>query len=367
MNKYKDISYLQMCYALAEKAIGWASPNPYVGAVIVKNDMIVGYGYHEKPGEPHAEVVALKKAGPRAKNATAYINLEPCVHWGRTPPCIDKILKAELKRVVISSIDPNPLVNGKGIEKMKKAGIKVSLGLLKEKNNRLNEAYLKYIQSKVPFVTLKAALSLDGKTATKTFSSKWISSPQTREYMHLIRGEHDAIMVGINTILKDDPQLTVRHPCWPGKKIVRVVLDSNLRIPLKSKILSTLSKGELFIFTLKKSSSDKKDILEKKGAKVITVPDKNNRVDLKKTLNWLGENQISSVLVEGGSRLHTQILESRTADKIILSISQKLIGGRQAPCFFQGKGAEILPESIKLKKIETFKIGSDIIIQGYSP
>jgi diaminohydroxyphosphoribosylaminopyrimidine deaminase / 5-amino-6-(5-phosphoribosylamino)uracil reductase len=365
MSVYKDISYLHMCYALAEKAIGWASPNPYVGAVIVKDEMIVGHGYHEKPGKPHAEAVALNKAGSKAKNATAYINLEPCVHWGRTPPCIDKILESELQRVVISSIDPNPLVNGKGIEKMRKAGIRVSLGLLEEKNNRLNEAYFKYIQTKIPFVTLKAALSLDGKTATKTFSSKWISSPQTREYMHLIRGEHDAIMVGINTILKDDPQLTVRHPGWPGKKIIRVILDSNLRIPLKSKILSTLSKGNILIFTLRRSSSEKKDMLEKQGVKVISTPEKNNKVDLKKVLDWLGENHISSVLVEGGSFLHTQILESKTADKMFLSISPKLVGGQQAPCFFQGKGIEIMSKSMKLKNIKTIKIGSDIIAQGY--
>jgi len=365
MSEYKDISYLQMCYGLAEKAVGWASPNPYVGAVIVKNGAIVGHGYHEMPGKPHAEAAALNKAGPKAKNATAYINLEPCVHWGRTPPCIDKILEAQLGRVVISSLDPNPLVNGKGIEKMRKAGIKVSLGLLEEKNKRLNEFYLKYIQSKIPFVTLKAALSWDGKTATKTLSSKWISSSQTRKYMHLIRGKHDAVMVGINTVFKDDPQLTVRHPSWPGKKITRVIMDSNLRIPLKSKILSTLSQGDVIVFTLQPSSTEKKDILERQGVKVITLPAKNNKVDLKKALAWLGENQISSVLVEGGRHLQTHILESKTADKVILSLSPKLVGGEKAPCFFEGKGAEVIRESIKLKKTETLKIGSDIIVKGY--
>jgi diaminohydroxyphosphoribosylaminopyrimidine deaminase/5-amino-6-(5-phosphoribosylamino)uracil reductase len=365
MSDSKDTSYLQMCYALAEKAVGWASPNPYVGAVIVKNNMIVGHGYHEKPGKPHAEAVALNKAGSKAKNATAYINLEPCVHWGRTPPCIDKILESGLQRVVVSTLDPNPLVHGKGIEKMKKAGIKVSLGLLEEKNNRLNEAYFKYIQKKIPFVTLKAAVSLDGKTATKTFSSKWISSSQAREYMHLIRGEHDAIMVGINTILKDDPQLTVRHPGWPGKKITRIILDSKLRIPLKSKIFSTLSKGKILIFTLNKIHSEKKEKIEKKGAKVITAPEKDHTVNLERVLHWLGENQISSVLVEGGSRLHTRILESKIADKIILSISPKLIGGQRAPSFFQGRGIETMSESLKLNKIKTMKIGRDIIVQGY--
>jgi len=367
MTLYQDISYLQMCYALAEKAFGRVSPNPYVGAVIVKNGMIVGHGYHKGPGKAHAEALALERAGSKAENATAYINLEPCVHWGRTPPCIDKILGAEVKRVVISSIDPNPQVNGKGIEKMRKAGIEVSLGLLKEKNSLLNEAYLKYIQTQIPFVTLKAALSLDGKTATRTYSSKWISSSQTRKYMHLLRGEHDAIMVGINTVLKDDPRLTVRHPSLPGKTIIRVVLDSNLRIPLTSKLLSTLSKGDIVIFTLKQSHLEKKKILQEKGIKVISVPQKNNRVDIKKVLAWLGKNQISSVLVEGGNLLHTHLLESKIADKMVLSLSPKLVGGEQAPCFFEGKGASTINKSIKLKKIKTFKIENDIIVQGYLP
>lgn len=365
MNVHKDLSYLQMCYALAEKAIGWASPNPYVGAVIVKNGIIIGHGYHEKPGKPHAEAAALEKAGSRAKKATAYINLEPCVHWGRTPPCIDKIISAQLKRIVVSSIDPNPLVNGKGIERMKQAGIQVSLGLLEEKNNRLNEAYIKYIQSGIPFITLKTALSMDGKTATKTHASKWISSSQTRKYMHLIRGEHDAIMVGINTVLKDDPRLTVRHPGWPGKTITRVILDSNLRIPLQSKILTTLSEGEVVIFTLKTFPQEKKDALQKKGVKVITIAQENGKVNMKKALAWLGKNQISSVLVEGGTVLHTHMLESKTVDKVIVSVSPKLIGGKSAPCFYQGKGAETIKKSLKLKKMNTLKIGDDIIIQGY--
>jgi len=365
MNVHKDISYLQMCYALAEKAIGWASPNPYVGAVIVKNGIIVGHGYHERPGKSHAEAAALEKAGSRTKKATAYINLEPCVHWGRTPPCIDKIISASLKRIVVSSIDPNPLVNGKGIERMKQAGIQVSLGLMEEKNNRLNEAYIKYIQSGIPFITLKTALSLDGKTATKTHASKWISSSQTRKYMHLIRGEHDAIMVGINTVLKDDPRLTVRHPGWPGKTITRVILDSNLRIPLQSKILTTLSEGEVVIFTLKTSPSEKKDALQKKGVKIITISQEKGKVDIKKALAWLGKNQISSVLVEGGAVLHTHMLESKTVDKVIVSVSPKLIGGKSAPCFYQGKGAETIKKSLKLKKMNILNIGDDIIIQGY--
>ncbi|MBD3413157.1 MAG: bifunctional diaminohydroxyphosphoribosylaminopyrimidine deaminase/5-amino-6-(5-phosphoribosylamino)uracil reductase RibD [Candidatus Aminicenantes bacterium] len=365
MTEYKDISYLHMCYGLAEKAVGWASPNPYVGAVIEKKGIIVGHGYHEMPGKPHAEAVALEKAGAQSKGATAYINLEPCVHWGRTPPCIDKILQADLKRVVISSVDPNPLVNGKGIQRMKNAGIEVSLGLLKQRNDRLNEIYLKYIQNNIPFVTLKTALSLDGKTATKTHSSKWISSPETRKYMHLLRGEQEAIMVGINTILQDDPRLTVRHPSWPGKKITRVIVDSKLRMPSTAKILSTLSKGGVIVFTLEQSISKNRKVLQKKGVKIVSLPGKGQRVDIKKVLEWLGNHKISSVLVEGGNLLQTHMLENKLIDKIMISISPKLVGGQGAHCFFQGAGVQTISQSLKIKEMNEFQIGNDIVVQGY--
>ncbi len=365
MRKLKDISYLQMAYSLAEKAKGWASPNPYVGAVIVRRDVVMGSGYHEKPGRPHAELIALQKAGSLSQNSTAYITLEPCVHWGRTPPCVESLLQAGLKRVVISALDPNPLVFKKGIKRLRHAGLEVSVGLLEEKNERLNETYLKYITKKTPFVVAKAALSLDGKIATKNFDSRWISSPQTRDYMHLLRGEYDAIMVGINTLIKDDPLLTVRHRNWKGKKIMRIIIDSRLRFPLGSRIFSTLSQGKILVFTLRNASDKKAEALSKKGADVVFLPRTSSQVDIKKALVWLGKNEIASVLVEGGPLLLTSMREKMLIDKIFLSVSPKIIGGSKAPSLFQGRGIDFIKDSLLLKRLNSFQIDNDTIFKGY--
>ncbi len=363
MKNLKDIFYLQMAYGLAEKAIGWASPNPYVGAVIVKKNIIVGYGYHERPGKPHAEVIALQQAGSLARNSTTYINLEPCVHWGKTPPCTEALLQARIKRAVISDFDPNPLVSKRGIKKLKEAGIETSLGLLQEKNRRLNETYIKYISKKLPFVAAKAAISLDGKIATKKFSSQWISSPETRQYFHLLRGEFDALMVGVNTLITDDPLLTVRHPNWQKKRLTRIILDSHLRFPLQSRILSTLSQGKILVFTLKEASLKKAYALRKKGVEVISLSSR--RVEVNKVLSWLGQHEISSVLVEGGGRLLTSIFEEKMADKIFVTLSPKLIGGKTAPTLLQGKGADFIEDSLSLKRTHTFQIDEDTIVEGY--
>lgn len=365
MNSLKDIFYLQMAYALAEKAKGWASPNPYVGAVIVKRDVIVGHGYHQRTGQPHAEVIALQKAGSLSRNSTSYVTLEPCVHWGKTPPCVDAILQARLKRVVISALDPNPLVYKKGLKRIKEAGLETSVGLLEEKNHGLNEAYLKYITKKIPFVVAKAAVSLDGKIATSKYDSRWISSSETRKYFHLLRGEYDALMVGINTLIRDDPALTVRHPNWKGKRLTRIILDSRLRFPLKARILSTLEQGKILVFTLENFSQRKAESLRKKGVEVIPLSFSPAGLDLKEVLSWLGKHEISSVLAEGGGRLLTSLLEEKLADKIFVTLSPKLIGGKRAPSFFQGKGAGSIKDSLCLKKINSFKIDEEIIVEGY--
>jgi diaminohydroxyphosphoribosylaminopyrimidine deaminase/5-amino-6-(5-phosphoribosylamino)uracil reductase len=365
MNNLKDISYLHMAYSLAEKAKGWASPNPYVGAVIVKNDAVVGLGFHEKSGLPHAEAVALQRAGSLSRNSTLYVTLEPCVHWGKTPPCVDAILQARLKRVVISSLDPNPLVYKKGLKKIKEAGIETSAGLLAEKNNRLNETYIKYITKKIPFVVAKAAVSLDGKMATHKYESQWISSRQTREYFHLLRGEYDAIMVGIGTLIKDDPLLTLRHADWKGKHITRVIVDSHLRFPLRARILSTLPQGKILVFTAKNSSSRKAEALQKKGVEIIRLSPSQARLKLEEALSWLGKHETTSVLVEGGGRLLTSMLEGKLIDKMFITLSPKLIGGKDAPSFFQGRGADFIKNSLPLKRINTFQISQDIIVEGY--
>jgi diaminohydroxyphosphoribosylaminopyrimidine deaminase/5-amino-6-(5-phosphoribosylamino)uracil reductase len=360
-----DSAFLEMAYGLAEKARGWASPNPYVGAVVVRSGRIIGYGYHEKPGRPHAEAIALERAGQLAKGSTLYVTLEPCVHWGRTPPCIEAVIRAAPKRVVISSFDPNPIVFQKGVRRLRAAGIDVSVGLLKEKNSDLNESYNKHITSGVPFVTLKAALSLDGRMATRTGDSRWISSPAAREYVHLLRGEQDAIMVGIRTVLKDDPRLTIRHPHWAGKKIVRIILDSALRLPAAARILTTLAEGKVIVFTRGGASSRKRTILEKKGVEVIEIPGRSGLLELPEVLAGLGERGIASLLVEGGSRLLTAMIEAKLADKLFLTISPRLIGGETAPSFLEGEGVRLVGRSLRIRKVCAFPIGDEFVIQGY--
>ncbi len=365
MTEIKDIAYLEMAYGLAEKARGWASPNPYVGAVVVRRDAIIGWGYHERPGKPHAEAVALERAGPSARGSTLYITLEPCVHWGRTPPCADAVIKAGPKRVVVSSLDPNPLVFRKGIRKLRAAGIDVSVGLLKERNLTLNEGYIKHITQGIPFVTLKAALSLDGRTATRTGDSRWISSPLTRDYVHLLRGEQDAIMVGIQTILRDDPLLTVRHPQWSGKKVVRTILDSQLRLPLHARILSSLSEGAIIVFAAGRPPPHKRNLLEKRGIEVVEIPGATRPVNIAKVLTHLGGRGITSLLVEGGSRLLTAMIEGRFADKLFLTLSPRIIGGTAAPSLLEGKGIRRMQDSWKIRRTSTFTIGDDTVIEGY--
>jgi diaminohydroxyphosphoribosylaminopyrimidine deaminase/5-amino-6-(5-phosphoribosylamino)uracil reductase len=366
MNTNKDSAFLEMAYGLAEKAKGWSSPNPYVGAVIVKRGAIIGTGFHEKPGNPHAEVIALHKAGSQARNATAYITLEPCVHWGRTPPCVDSLIQAGIKRVVVSALDPNPLVHKKGIQKMMEAGIQVSSGLLEKKNDRLNEIYNKYIQQKMPFVTAKIAASLDGKIATRTYDSKWITSTQTRKYTHLLRGEHMAIMVGINTLLNDDPKLTIRHPRWEKKQLIRVIIDTRLRFPLEARLLKARSSGRILVFTHESQKSKKEQELRKKGVEIIPVrSNRSGRLDLSEILVWLGQNEISSVLVEGGALLLTNLIEKQMVDKVFVTLSSKLIGGEKAPTFFEGKGFSGVAQAIRLRKTNCYTIGKDIILEGH--
>jgi diaminohydroxyphosphoribosylaminopyrimidine deaminase/5-amino-6-(5-phosphoribosylamino)uracil reductase len=365
MNTIRDLAYMEMAYGLAEKARGRTSPNPLVGAVVVRSGAVVGHGFHEKAGKPHAEILALAMAGLSAKGATLYLTLEPCVHWGQTPPCVDTVIAAGLKRAVISAVDPNPLVHTKGIQRLKEAGLDVSVGLLKERNSGLNEAYAKYITRKIPFVTLKAALTLDGKIACRTGNSKWISSAGTRDYIHLLRGEHDAIMIGVNTLVADDPRLTIRHPNWSGKKIVRVILDSRLRFPPTAKILSTLPRGRVIVFAGRGAPAAKARALEARGVEVVVPGGRKKAWVLPDVLAELGRREIASLLVEGGSRLFTAFVENGLADKAVLTYAPRLVGGVAAPGFIGGKGAATVGEGLALKKARSFAIEEDIILEGY--
>ena len=361
----RDLGFMEMAYGLAERARGHASPNPLVGSVIVRDGAIAGIGFHEEAGRPHAEVNALRMAGGRARGGTIYVTLEPCVHWGRTPPCVDALLAAGLRRAVISVHDPNPLVHRKGAARLRAAGLEVEVGLLGERNARLNEAYIKYITTRVPFVTVKAAASLDGKTATRTGDSKWISARATREYVHLLRGESDALMVGIGTLLRDDPRLTVRHPTWGRKMVTRVVLDSMLRFPLTARILGTLGSGRVIVFGREGAPAGKAEALREKGVEVVPIDRPLEDGGLETVLAELGRREIASLLVEGGGRLETSFVGRRLADRIVLTVSPKLIGGRDARGVLEGRGAALVREALALREMRAFRLGDDLILEGY--
>jgi len=361
----KDTAYMKMAYALAEKARGWTSPNPCVGAVLTKAGKVIAVGYHSRRGQPHAEALALRQAGEKARGATLYVTLEPCIHWGYTPPCVQCILESGVKRVVVSALDPNPRIHKKGIARLRREGLDVEVGPLSEMNESLNEVYRKYITRHIPFVVIKAALSWDGKTATRTLSSQWISSAPTRRYVHLLRGECDAIMAGIETILRDDPRLTVRHPCWKGKPIARVIMDSRLRFPLDARILKTRIQGKLLIFTGPEAPHDKARRLQDMGVSVIECSHSGPGIDPNEVLLHLGKQEISSLFIEGGGTLQTAFLENGLADKIFLTFSPKLVGGKEAPVFFTGKGVDQIRDAMRIKRIRFFKIADDIIAEGY--
>lgn len=365
MSAPRDLAWMEMAYGLAEKARGRTSPNPLVGAVVVRGGAIVGHGFHEEPGKPHAEILALGIAGPLARGATLYLTLEPCVHWGRTPPCVDTVLAAGLKRIVVSALDPNPLVHAKGVGRLEEAGLDVSVGLLAERNSALNEAYIKYITRKVPFVTLKAALTLDGKIACRTGDSKWITSAATRDYGHLLRGEQDALMIGVNTLVADDPLLTVRHAGWPGKTTVRAVLDSRLRFPLASRLLSTLDRGRILVFSGSEAPAGPAEALETRGVEVVRPRGGAQVWTLESVLAELGRREIAALLVEGGSRLFTSFVENRLADKAVLTYAPRLVGGAAAPGLVGGMGVDEVARAIALKRTRSFSIADDLVVEGY--
>jgi diaminohydroxyphosphoribosylaminopyrimidine deaminase/5-amino-6-(5-phosphoribosylamino)uracil reductase len=365
MIEARDLAFMDMAFALAEKALGRTSPNPHVGAVVVKTGKVVGFGHHEAAGSPHAEAAALEKAGALARGACLYVTLEPCVHWGRTPPCADAVIASGVGRVVLAALDPNPVVLGRGVRRIRGAGITVETGARAGRHARLNEGYAKWIATRRPFVTLKAALSLDGKMATKTYAASWISSAATRSYLRLLRAEHDAVLVGAQTALRDDPRLTLRDPRRPGKRVVRVILDPKLRLPAGARIFQTMAEGPLLLVANESAPAARRREVEAAGAEVIVLPGKGNRLDPGLILDCLGARSVTSVLVEGGGAVATSFLDARLPNKIIVSLSPRLIGGEKAVAFYSGRGAEALGEALRLSRVSTFRVGPDFILEGY--
>ena len=356
-----DEIFMREALRIAKNAEGRTSPNPLVGAVIVREGKIIAEGWHRKAGTPHAEVHALNMAGELAKNSTLYVTLEPCSHFGRTPPCANKIVEAGIRKVVVAMKDPNPKVAGRGIEILKSAGIEVEVGILEEEAAKLNEVFLKWITKKLPFVTLKFACSLDGKIATATGKSQWISCESSRKFTHHLRDINDAIMVGSRTVLADNPTLTTR--LVEGKNPVRVIVDSLAKTPLDFNVVTDKKAKTIFAVT-ENAPQEKISALKNSGVEIIFAGS-GDKVDLKILLEELAEREIASILVEGGGTLHFSLLEKNLADKIFAFIAPKIIGGKNALTAVEGAGFSELKNAAKLKNLTTEKIGDDILICGY--
>lgn len=362
----QDRYYMQLALELAATARGRTSPNPMVGSVIVKNGEIVGKGYHAKAGSAHAEIVALAGAGDAARGATVYVTLEPCCHHGRTGPCTEALLKAGVKKVVAAMKDPNPLVSGKGLAILSEAGVVVESGTLEQESVKLNEVFLKYITTKRPFVVLKAATSLDGKIATAGGESKWITGDAARQQGHRLRDIYDAILVGVNTVLTDDPSLTARLPEGRGKDPLRIVVDSTARTPTAAKILLQESAAHTIIATTEAAPAERRASLMAAGAEVIVVPGSGPTVDLVKLMELLGEKEISSVLIEGGGKISGSALSAGIVDKVAWFIAPSIIGGDDAPGPVRGPGIKNLREATRLYDLYLERLGDDIYISGYT-
>ncbi len=355
---------MQKALDLAQKGKGTTSPNPMVGAVVVKNDVIIGQGYHQYYGGPHAEVYALEEAGQEAKDAVLYVNLEPCSHYGKTPPCSRKIIKAGISRVVIAMEDPNPQVSGRGISQLKEAGIEVKVGVLEKKAKKLNEAFIKYITDELPFVYLKTAQTLDGYLATKTGSSKWITNKKARLYGHRLRHKVDAILVGVNTIIADDPRLTARLPEGNSIDPLRVILDSRLRIPLDSYVLNHDSSKKTIVVSGTEVNSEKLDKVKGKNNVVAWTFPLDSDIPIKNLLEKLYEYNISSLLVEGGGRVNYSFLQEGFVDKYFCFIAPHLLGGDDGIATFRGDGPDLMKDSRKLKNTEIQFLDDNLLVIG---
>lgn len=361
-----DEKYMWLALDLAVQGLGRTSPNPMVGAVIVKDGEIIGTGYHQKAGAPHAEINALNSAGERARGAALYVTLEPCSHFGKTPPCTEQIISAGIKKVVVSVVDPNPLMNGKGIKALEDAGIKVKVGVLEEKAHRINEVFIKYISTGLPFVTLKAAMSLDGKIATHKGFSRWISSEKSREYVHRLRNQVDAVLVGIGTVLTDNPRLNTRIEGNDDvKNPVRVIVDSRGRLPLEAELVKQIGDSPVILAVTELAPEEKLEALSRVGVEILKLQSRDDRVDLKELMKILGERQITHLLVEGGSTLNYQLLKDGLIDKVLFFIAPKLIGGAGAPTPVGGDGIKLMEDVYQIFDLQVKNMGEDILVTGY--
>ncbi|MCX6282827.1 MAG: bifunctional diaminohydroxyphosphoribosylaminopyrimidine deaminase/5-amino-6-(5-phosphoribosylamino)uracil reductase RibD [Bacteroidetes bacterium] len=359
-----DKKYMRRALSLAARGAGFVCPNPLVGAVVVKDGEIVGEGWHELFGGPHAEVNAIARAGEQARGADLYVNLEPCNHQGKTPPCTELIIRSGINKVVIGMKDPNPLVNGQGSSLLRQNGIEVHTGIMEKESRKLNEVFIKFITTHLPFVTFKYAMTIDGKIATVDNASRWITGEESRKIVHRLRSSISAVMVGVDTVIFDDPLLNIR---LPGKRKIsplKVITDSQLRMPLEAKVLVNDPQLCLIATTEK---ADIKKILEirRRGSQVLVCPAKDNRVDLPFLFEQLGKMDIAGVLLEGGSTLAFSALEEGLVDKVIAFVAPKILGGATAPTPVGGMGIPGMEGAINLRDLKVRKVGEDLMIEGY--
>ncbi|MFC2047384.1 bifunctional diaminohydroxyphosphoribosylaminopyrimidine deaminase/5-amino-6-(5-phosphoribosylamino)uracil reductase RibD [Chloroflexota bacterium] len=361
------MDYMELALSLARLALGEVSPNPAVGAVVVKNDVVVGQGYTQPVGSHHAEIIALEQAGEKANGSIMYVTLEPCCHYGRTSPCSQAVIAAGISELHLAMLDANPLVSGRGKNELEGAGIKVYVGERKEEAEEINEGYTKFITTGMPFVTAKFAVSLDGKIATKNSDSRWISGSEARKYVHNLRYAADAIMAGVNTVLADDPHLTAR--CCGGKggtakkQPLRVIVDSRARTPLTARVFN--EPGNTLLALGRLATPEEKAAFARVGAELVELPLAEGEVDLAKLLEALGERGITSVFVEGGGILLGSLFDFKLVDKVIAFIAPIIIGGKEAKTAVSGKGVDKVANSLKLECVRTEKLGEDLMVSGY--
>lgn len=352
-----DQDYMERALALAERGRGRTSPNPMVGCVVVRDDEVVGEGYHECAGEPHAEVNALRVAGD-VSDATVYVTLEPCCHEGKTPPCVDLLTERSPARVVAAMEDPNPAVCGKGIAALREAGVKVEVGLMADAARRLNEAFIKYVTTGMPFVIAKCGMSLDGKIATHTGDSRWVTGEASRLLVHRLRNEVDAILVGSRTVMLDDPSLTTRLPDEPSHDPIRVILDSGEYLDADRRVFHLDSDAPTWVAVPEGSSCESADA-------VLPMPEFEDGLDMISLMKQLAAREVTSVLIEGGGSTHASAFEAGVVDKVMFFVAPKIIGGREAVSAVEGKGVERMSDAIMLRDMTATPVGHDILIEAY--
>ncbi|MCB2166108.1 MAG: bifunctional diaminohydroxyphosphoribosylaminopyrimidine deaminase/5-amino-6-(5-phosphoribosylamino)uracil reductase RibD [Deltaproteobacteria bacterium] len=364
----KDRFYMQMALELAQKGTGYTSPNPLVGAVVVKDQKVVGRGYHERYGGAHAEVNALRQAGAQARGATLYVTLEPCNHTGQTPPCTAAILAAGIRRVVVAMRDPNPGVKGGGSAFLRQSGIDVVDSVAEEAARRQNPFFLKHIQTGMPFVILKCAATLDGRIATRTGDAQWVSGPESRQFVHELRHAMDAIMVGVDTVKIDNPSLTTRRPDGSGSDPTRIILDTRLSTPVNARVLTQASTAETIVVTSPDVSAAKRQPFIDNGVRVMDCRCREGRIDLTALMKQLGAEGIASVLIEGGSRVSGSALRSGIVDKLYFFYAPKLLGGDDGVPICRGPGPERMQDCLNIADMIVHRFGRDVMLEGnFSP